>query len=116
MKRFLAIYTGSSEALARWQALPEQERAQHQAAAVSAWHRWAEQHRAAIVEDGGPLGRTKRVSREGVADIRNAMAAYTLVQAHSHEAAAELFRDHPHFTVFPGDGVEIMECLAIPGM
>jgi ribosomal protein S17 len=24
--------------------------------------------------------------------------------------------DHPHFTIFPGDGVEIMECLPIPDM
>ena len=43
------------------------------------------------------------------------MAAYTVVQAESHEAAAKLFLNHPHFTIFPGDGVEIMECLPIPG-
>jgi hypothetical protein len=31
-------------------------------------------------------------------------------------AAAKLFEGHPHFTIFPGDGVEVMECLPIPGM
>ena len=28
-----------------------------------------------------------------------------------HEAAAKLFQSHPHFTIFPGDAVEVMECL-----
>jgi len=36
------------------------------------------------------------------------------VQAESHEAAANLFEGHPHFTIFPGDGIEVMEVLSIP--
>ena len=31
------------------------------------------------------------------------------------EAAAKLFERHPHFTIFPGDSVEIMECVPLPG-
>lgn len=42
------------------------------------------------------------------------MAGYVIVQAESHEAAAELFERHPHFAIFPGDSVEIMECLPLP--
>jgi len=30
-------------------------------------------------------------------------------------AAARMFEKHPHFTVFPGDSVQIMECLPIHG-
>jgi hypothetical protein len=41
-------------------------------------------------------------------------AAYTIVRAESQEAAVKMFLGHPHFTIFPGDGVEIMECLPIP--
>jgi len=26
-----------------------------------------------------------------------------------------MFVGHPHFTIFPGEAVEIMECLPIPG-
>ena len=52
----------------------------------------------------------------GIADTRNDLTGYTIVQAESHEAAAKLFQNHPHFTMFPGNGVEIMECLPIPGM
>jgi hypothetical protein len=43
------------------------------------------------------------------------MTGYVIVQAESHEAAARMFENHPHFTIFPGDSVEIMECLPIPG-
>jgi hypothetical protein len=55
------------------------------------------------------------VSPDGIADIKNVMAAYTIVQAESHKAAAKLFENHPHFSIFPGDSVEIMECLPLPG-
>jgi hypothetical protein len=50
-----------------------------------------------------------------VTDIKNVMAAYVIVRAESHDAAAKLFENHPHFTIFPGDSVEIMECLPLPG-
>ncbi len=116
MKRFLAVYTGTPAAMAEWQTLSEAERAQRQAAGMVAWKKWAADNAASIVEGGGPLSRTKRVDRTGVSDIRNNLAAYVIVQAESHEAAARLFVGHPHFTLFPGDGVEIMECLPVPGL
>jgi hypothetical protein len=43
------------------------------------------------------------------------MDVYMVVQTESHEVAAQIFENHPHFTTFPGDGVEIMECLPLPG-
>jgi hypothetical protein len=66
-------------------------------------------------DKGGPLGRTKRTSAQEVSDATNSITGYVVVQAESHEAAARLFKNHPHFTIFPGDSVEIMECLPIPG-
>jgi hypothetical protein len=110
MAKFLAIYTGTPSdgpgpdmdpaALAR---------------GMQAWTDWMAKNAGRIVESGGPLGRTKKVSKAGVADIRNNLAGYVLLEADDHDAAAALFRDHPHFTVFPGDGVEIMPVLPIPG-
>ena len=116
MKRFLAVYTGSPSALARWEKLTDAERNQKQAAGIAAWHQWAAQNQTAIVEMGGPLSRTKLVSPAGISDIRNSMAAFTIVAAESQEEAARLFLDHPHFTIFPGEGVEVMECLPVPAM
>lgn len=73
-------------------------------------------HAAAIVDSGGPLGKTKRVGPEGITDISNSAAAYVIVEADSHQAAAEMFRNHAHFTHFPGEAVEIMPILPVPGM
>lgn len=117
MKNFLAIYTGSASSAERaaWDRLSEEERGRRQAAGMKAWMEWVERHRADIVEGGGPLGKTKRITATGISDIRNNMAAYVIVRAESQEAAARLFERHPHFAIFPGDGVEVMECLPIPG-
>lgn len=114
MKNFLAVYTGSASGRTDWDALDEATRKQREQAGMEAWGKWVKANEKAIVDSGAPLGKTKRIDKKGIADIRNAMAAYTVVQAESHEAAAEIFKDHPHFTIFPGDGVEVMECLPMP--
>jgi len=114
MKRFMAVYIGTPEGMARWNARDEADRSARQAAGMEAWKAWAARHADDIVDAGGPLGRTKSVSPEGLRDVRNALAAYVVVQAESHEAAARMFEGHPHFTFFPGDSVEIMECLPMP--
>ena len=46
---------------------------------------------------------------------RNELGAFTVVRAASHEAAAKMFENHPHFAIFPGERVEIMPVLPIPG-
>lgn len=76
--------------------------------------RWGEEHSASIVDQGKPLGKTKSVDPNGVADGRNAMCGYVIVEAETHNAAAQMFLDHPHFSIFPGQSVEIMECLPLP--
>jgi hypothetical protein len=114
MKTFLAVYTGTPGGRESWNALTEQERKERQARGMKAWSDWAERNKSVIVDNGSPLGRTKSVSKRGLADIRNQMGAYTIVRAESHEAAAKLFENHPHFMTFPGDAVEVMECLPLP--
>lgn len=64
--------------------------------------------------DGRSAGGTKKVSASGVADVANELGAFTVVRADSHQAAARMFEQHPHFTIFPGDAVEVMPVLAIP--
>jgi phosphoketolase len=116
MKKFVAIYVGTASALEKsgWNKLDEAKRKEVEASGIKAWGEWMAAHEAAIVDRGGPLGKTKRASAQGVSDTKNSMAAYVVVQAESHEAAAEMFEKHPHFTIFPGDSVEIMPVLSIP--
>jgi hypothetical protein len=114
MKKFLAIYLGTAAARKNWDSLSEAKRQELQTSGVQAWHAWVNANQRAIVDVGSPLGKTKRISRDGITDTRNELGAYTIVEAESYEAAAKMFERHPHFTIFPGEAVEIMECLPIP--
>ena len=114
---FLAVFLGSktSAKAASWNALPEAERRAREQQGMVAWKAWAERHQAALVNVGGPLGKTKKIDSNGMADVANEMGAFTVVRAASHEAAAKLFENHPHFAIFPGERVEVMPVLPIPG-
>ena len=117
MKNFLAVYTGSavSREKSNWDAMDATKRKEREAAGMKGWGDWMAKYQSVVVTAGGPLGKTKRVSSQGISDIKNAMAGYVVVKAESHEAAAKMFVNHPHFAIFPGEAVEIMEVLPIPG-
>ncbi|MBV8125289.1 MAG: hypothetical protein JOY60_17980 [Burkholderiaceae bacterium] len=113
MKRFLAVFTINVEKMAAFQQSADvQQRSQE---GVAAWHQWMADHAAVVVDAGGPLSRTLAVSAAGIADARNNLGGYLVVQAESQAAAAQLFVNHPSFAIFPGEGVEVMEILPIPG-
>jgi hypothetical protein len=114
---FLAVFLGSKNSPSRkaWDALPEAQRRAKEQEGMAGWKAWVEKHQGVIAGMGGPLGKTKKAGPRGVEDVSNQMAAFTIVRADSHEAAAKLFENHPHFTIFPGDSVEIMPILPIPG-
>lgn len=106
MAKFMAIYTGKPGS-----AMPDEATIQK---GMKAWTDWVARYADKIVEGGGPLGKTKRVTASGVADVQNNIAAYVVVEAEDHAAAALMFKDHPHFAIFPGDGVDVMPCLPVP--
>lgn len=114
MKKFLCVFTGSPTAMTAWLALTEDERLGRQAQGIATWKKWAEEHASNIIESGGPLGKTKLVSQAGISDTRNDLTAFVIVEAKSQEAAARLFIRHPHFSIFPGEGIEVMEVLPTP--
>jgi hypothetical protein len=113
---FLAVFLGSkgSPKWAAWEALPEAERRAKEREGMAAWKAWVDKHQGAILEMGGPLGKTKKVDARGTTDVSNQMGAFTVVRAESHEAAAKMFEGHPHHAIFPGESVEIMPVLPIP--
>ena len=114
---FLAVFLGSktSPQMNAWNVLSETERRAREQRGMAAWNAWVEKYHGAIVQMGGPLGKTKKVDQRGIADVTNPMGAFTVVRAESHEAAAKMFEDHPHFAIFPGESIEIMPVLPIPG-
>jgi hypothetical protein len=114
---FLAVFLGSKNnpKMTAWMALAEDQRRAKEQEGMAAWKAWMEKNQASLVGLGGPLGKTKRITPAGIADISNDIGAFMVVRAASHEAAAKLFENHPHFTNFPGEAVEVMPVLPIPG-
>jgi hypothetical protein len=114
---YLAVFLGSRADPRRtiWNEMSDDERRAKEQEGRAAWKDWVEKNQDAIVYEGGPLGKTKRVSRDGVVDAANALAVFIVVRAASHEAAAKMFEGHPHFTIFPGEAVEVMPLLPVPG-
>ena len=52
---------------------------------------------------------------DGIADASNDLGGYLVVKAESQTAAATLFLHPPSFAIFPGEAVEVMEILPMPG-
>jgi len=72
----------------------------------SEWNAWMAAHATVITETAG-VGKPKRVTKEGIVDARNDIMMYSFVEAESLDAAAEIFKDHPHFGI-PGAWIEVM--------
>src|ERR1700731_2974046 len=114
---YLAVFLGSktSPKMAAWTALPEEERRAKEREGIAAWKAWVEKHQGAIVGMGGGLGNSHLATQRGLGDVSNELGADTVVSAESQEAAANLFENRPHFVIFPGESVEVMAFLPIPG-
>lgn len=116
MPYFLAAYTIQPEAVARFRAMPKADQDAVDATGLTQWQDWEERHAAALPNKGGMVGKTLRVTTSGIAPATNTFCGYVIVEAENIEAAAEIFRDHPHISVFPGDGIDIMPFLAGPDL
>lgn len=114
MTTYMAVFTGTPARKIEWDALDADTRKQREDAGMQAWGKWMLDHQADVVDAGGPLGKTKRVGREGISDTSNNLGGFVKVRADSHDAAAQLFENHPHFSLFPGDAVEVMEVMPMP--
>ncbi|HEY4345074.1 MAG TPA: hypothetical protein VGN05_12060 [Parvibaculum sp.] len=108
MPRFLAVYTMKPEDFARFRSTPKSEQDAVDAVGIKQWMDWEERNATFFADRGGMVGKTTRVTKDGIANVMNPLCGYIVIEADSIEAAARLFENHPHFTVFPGDGVDIM--------
>ncbi len=114
MPRFVAVYTMTPENLAAFRARPKSEQEETDKAGLKAWEEWSKRNAAAIVATDVMVGKTRRVTKTGIVDARNQVAGFLIVEAADITAAAGLFQDHPHITVFPGDGIDVMPVVTGP--
>jgi hypothetical protein len=111
MKKFLVLYKAPASSFAQMQkATPEQQKA-----GMEAWMAWSKKAASSIVDMGGPLGKSMRVTNSGAAPSTNDLGGFSILQAESKEALAESMKGHPHFMT-PEGTIEIVEVTPIPGM
>ncbi len=111
MKKFLVLYMANAAAFKKMMSSTPAQQKQ----GMDAWMAWMGKHKAAIVDGGAPLGKSKRVEAKGAKDAKNELGGYSIVQAETADGAAKLFgADHPHLQ-HAGAWVEVVEVMAMPG-
>lgn len=111
MKKFLVLYKAPTASFEQMKnATPEQQKA-----GMQAWMTWSQKAAPSIVDMGGPLGKSMRVTNDGASPTTNDLGGYSVLQAESKEALAASLKGHPHFLT-PGGFIEIVELMPIPGM
>ncbi|RJR14297.1 hypothetical protein C4585_00530 [Candidatus Parcubacteria bacterium] len=110
MKKYFVLYKASPEQFKKWMSTSKEE----QQKGMEAWNAWIEKHKADIVDGGTPLSKVKQVTTKGVTDIHNDIGGYMIVQAESHEAAAKLMQDSPHFSDMEGADAGTIEVMEMP--
>lgn len=114
MPKYLAIFTcaENSKKHLSWKQLSPAEQKERAEKGYLALEKWLEKYSPQIELDGGSLGdRTKVVDEGGIHEIPSKSGRFLVLRAENHEEAAKIFLNHPHFVFFPGDAVEILECV-----
>ena len=112
MKKFFVLYMAPVAGMEKMMATATHEEMK---TGVDAWTAWMEDHKADLAEVGAPLGKNKRVTKSSISDIKNEVTGYSIVLAETHEEAAALLQDSPHFGI-PGAYIEVLDMVSIPGM
>jgi len=116
MKKFCALCLIPTAVVEEWKKTTSPEKMKVASdEMMQAWAKWVKDHKKMFVDEGLPLGKTKRVTAENISDIKNDMNWYFIVEAESHEAAAKIFQGHPHLQI-PGSSIEVMEIPPMPRM
>jgi len=107
MKKFLILYLVPGDVMAAWAETDLATRKPAEEKLKAEWGRWMSEH-AKIIKLTEAAGKTKAVAAGGVADTKNDIMLYSIVEAASHDVAAEAFRQHPHLTI-PQSSIQVME-------
>lgn len=107
LKKFLVLYLVPVNVMAEWAKTDPATRKAAEEKMQGDWQRWMAQHTKMITLMEA-AGKTKAVTSSGIADIKNDIMLYSIVEADSHENAAKAFAHHPHLTI-PQSSIQVME-------
>ncbi len=114
MEKFIALYLAPVSVLDEWMQTDPETRKSQEETMKADWNAWMDTNAAFVKETYG-AGKTKRVTSEGVSEARNDVMMYSIVEAESHDAAAQIYVGHPHLQI-PGATIEIMKANSLSGM
>jgi hypothetical protein len=107
LKKFLVLYLVPVAVMADWAKTDPATRKAAEEKMQGDWQRWMGEH-AKMITLMEAAGKTKAVTAAGIADIKNDIMLYSIVEADSHESAAKAFAQHPHLTI-PQSSIQVME-------
>lgn len=109
MKKFFVLFCIPAASIQEWiKNVDEATRKEQSSKMMQDWQTWLAAHEAMVVDKGTALGKTKRATAQGIADAHNDLNWYLIVQADSHEAAAQAFEGHPHLQI-PSSYIDIID-------
>jgi hypothetical protein len=106
-RKFLVLYLVPGHVMDDWAKTDPETRKPAEEKMRNDWQVWMGQHSKMITVTEA-AGKTKGVTSGGIADTRNDIILYSIVEAESHDAAAKVFAHHPHLTI-PQSSIQVME-------
>jgi hypothetical protein len=106
-KKFLVTYHIPTHVMESWAKVDAEERKRQENELMQEWTAWMAKH-ASMVVSTEAAGKTKLASTGGITDTRNDIVVCSIVQAETHEQAAQIFDKHPHLKI-PEATIQIMQ-------
>jgi hypothetical protein len=79
------------------------------------WMAWFGKMGSAIVDGGAPLVAGANVTASGSSGRKTQIAGYSIIEAADLNAAKGMLAGHPHL-MDPGNSIEVVETMPMPGM
>ena len=108
MKKFLVLYRMDMDAMRKMMT----ENPDMGKKGMEEWGMWMKKHMAEFADAGAPTGKNSEVSASGSVEKSNDIGGYSILQAESKEAAAEILKDNPHLKM-PGATIDLAEIVSM---
>jgi hypothetical protein len=112
MSKFVVIYHADADAVAATQNMDPEEMQK----GMNAWFEWGNGIGDALVDFGTPLMGGIKVTPSGTSPSDKEVTGYSILEAESMDAVAEMLKGHPHLGWAAGCEIEVHETMAVPGM
>ncbi len=106
MNKFLVLFLAPASVMDDWMKTSPEVREKEEQKMRSEWNAWMSAH-AGMIKETNSGGKTKRVTSAGIVDVRNDIMLYSVIEAESHDVAANAYVGHPHLGI-PEGSIEIM--------